>query len=211
MSNVLIIGGTGYTGAHIAAEAATRGHEVTSYSRSAPASPAAGVTYAHGPAEDAAGLIAGRDAVVATLAPRGDLTDRLAGLYRDFAAAALDTGARFVVIGGFSSLRPAPGAPRFADGDVPEELRSEVEVMEGFRQWLTTAAPEGLDWTFVSPAGGYGAWAAGERTGTYRLGGEVALFDAEGRSEISGADFALAVVDEIERHRHSRAHISVAY
>ncbi|WP_395475405.1 hypothetical protein [Saccharopolyspora spinosa] len=51
----------------------------------------------------------------------------------------------------------------------------------------------------------------GERTGTYRIGGDVALFDENGKSEISGADFALAVVDEIERHEHPREHISVAY
>jgi hypothetical protein len=76
---------------------------------------------------------------------------------------------------------------------------------------LVDEAPEDLDWLFISPAGAYGAWAAGERTGTYRLGGEVALFDAEGGSSISGADFALAVVDEIETPVHHREHISVAY
>jgi uncharacterized protein len=64
---------------------------------------------------------------------------------------------------------------------------------------------------FVSPAGTYGAWAPGERTGTYRVGGEVALFDAEGGSNISGGDFAAAVVDEIETPTHHREHIGVAY
>ena len=74
-----------------------------------------------------------------------------------------------------------------------------------------TRLPQELDWVFVSPAGAYGAWAAGERTGAYRVGGEVALFDAEGGSNISGADFALAVVDEIETPVHHREHIGVAY
>ena len=68
-----------------------------------------------------------------------------------------------------------------------------------------------LDWLFVSPAGSYGAWAAGERAGAYPVGDEVALFDQEGESAISGADFALAVVDEIDTPAHHRTHICVAY
>ncbi len=68
-----------------------------------------------------------------------------------------------------------------------------------------------LDWVFVSPAGTYGAWVPGEHTGAHRVSGEVALFDAEGGSNISGADFADAVVDEIERPAHHREHIGVAY
>lgn len=211
MGKILIIGGTGYTGSNVVTEAASRGHQVTSFSRSAPTTPVAGVVYRHAMAEDATELIAGEDAVVATLSPRGDLVGRLHGLYRDFANAAADTGARLIVIAGFSSLRPAPGEPRFVEGEISEQFRSEALEMDGIREWLATAAPEGLDWTVFSPAGGYGSWAAGERTGTYRLGGDVALFDENGKSEISGADFALAVVDEIERHEHPREHISVAY
>ncbi len=64
---------------------------------------------------------------------------------------------------------------------------------------------------FVSPAAGYGAWAAGESTGRYRVGDEVALFDTVGGSTISGADFARAVVDEIEGANHTREQIGVAY
>ncbi len=64
---------------------------------------------------------------------------------------------------------------------------------------------------FISPAGAYGAFAPGERTGRYRVGDEIALFDADGASTISGADFAIAVVDEIERSVHHRAHIGIAY
>ncbi|MEW2622107.1 NAD(P)H-binding protein [Streptomyces sp. NPDC048106] len=211
MRKILIIGGTGYTGANVAAEAVARGHRVASYSRSAPKDPVEGVEYTHGAADDAVRLVPGQDAVVATLSPRGDLVGRLLGLYQDIAAAADATGARLIVIGGFSSLRPAPGEPRFAEGEVPEQFRTEAREMDAIREWLTSAAPASLDWTLISPAAGYGSWAAGERTGTYRVGGDVALYDEQGGSEISGADFALAVVDEIERDAHPRAHISIAY
>lgn len=109
-----------------------------------------------------------------------------------------EAGARYVQIGGLSSLRPAPNTPRFVEGDIPEQYRDEALEGEATRVLLVERAPDELDWLFVSPAGTYGAFAPGERRGTYRVGGEVALFDQEGGSNVSGADFALAVVDEIE-------------
>ena len=213
MSTIAVIGGTGYTGTNIAREAVSRGHDVVSWSRSVPADPVRGVRYETGAAADATAVIPGADVVVLTLSPRGELAGRgtQLRLYQTYAATAAETGARLFVVGGFSSLRPAPGAPRFAEGEIPEQFRDEALEGESIRAWLAESSPADLDWTFVSPAGGYGAWAAGERTGIYRLGGEVALFDAEGRSEISGPDFAVAVLDAIESDRHHREHISVAY
>jgi putative NADH-flavin reductase len=48
-------------------------------------------------------------------------------------------------------------------------------------------------------------------TGAYRLSDEVLLTDADGKSEISGADLAQAVVDEIEQPRHRRRRFHVAH
>lgn len=211
MSTIAIIGGTGYTGSNLVREAAERGHTVISWSRHEPKEPVEGVSYQTGDAADAVRIIPGADVVIASLSPRGDLEGRLAGLYRSYAAAAADAGAIFVAVGGFSSLRPAPDQPRFAEGDIPEQFRAEALEMDSVRQWLADSAPEGLDWLFVSPAGGYGVWAAGEKTGEYRLGGEVALFTEDGKSEISGPDFALAIMDCIEGGEHRREHVSVAY
>ena len=212
MVSVVVFGGTGYTGGNIVREAASRGHQVVSVSRSAPTDPVEGVRYEVGAVEELAPrLIPGTDAVVAALSPRGDMAGRLVEVYGGLARLSAESGARYVQIGGFSSLRPAPGQPRFVEGDVPEQFRAEALEGEATRVLLADSAPEDLDWLFVSPAGAYGAWAAGERTGRYRLGGEVAQFDAEGGSTISGADFALAVVDEIEAAKHSREHVGIAY
>jgi uncharacterized protein len=52
---------------------------------------------------------------------------------------------------------------------------------------------------------------AGGRTGTYRLGGDELLVDAEGNSTISREDLAVALLDEAERPRHHRARFTVAY
>ncbi|MCW2714272.1 MAG: NADH-flavin reductase [Frankiales bacterium] len=212
MAKIIVFGGTGYTGGNVVREAASRGHEVVSVSRSEPQDRVEGVRYEFGDAtEIAKALIPGATAVVAALAPRGDMAGRLVEVYGELARLSAAAGARFLQVGGFSSLRPAEGAPRFVEGDVPEEYRAEAFEGEATRVALADHAPAELDWLFVSPAGSYGAWAAGERTGAYRLGGEVALFDADGGSHISGPDFAVALLDEIEVPAHHREHIGIAY
>ena len=212
MATIVVFGGTGYTGSNVVREAASRGHQVVSVSRSQPAETVEGVRYVVGPAEEVAPrVVPGADVVVATLSPRGDMAGRLVELYRRLAELSAAAGARYLQVGGFSSLRPAPGAPRFAEGEVAEELRAEVLEGEATRVMLADSAPAELDWVFLSPAAGYGAWAPGERTGNYRTGGEVALYDAQGGSALSGADFAVAIVDLIEQGTPSRAHVGVAY
>jgi uncharacterized protein len=212
MAKIVVFGGTGYTGGNIVAEAASRGQEVVSVSRSAPQKAVPGVRYELGEVgQVAAQAITGADVVVAALSPRGSMAGRLVDVYSELARLSAESGARYLQVGGFSSLRPAPGAPRFVEGDVPEEFRKEAHEGEATRVMLVESAPENLDWLFISPAGAYGSFAPGERTGQYRVGDEIALFDAEGASAISGADFATAVVDEIDQPTHHRAHIGVAY
>ena len=212
MATIVVFGGTGYTGGNIAREAASRGHRVISVSRSEPPEPVEAVRYEVGTVLDVAPrVIPGADVVVAALSPRGDMAGHLVEVYGELARLAAEAGARYLQVGGFSSLRPAKDQPRFVEGDVPEQFRPEAEEGEATRVLLAEGAPAELDWLFVSPAGGYGAFAPGERTGAYRVGNDVALFDADGKSEVSGADFALAIVDEIETPRHHREHVGVAY
>lgn len=212
MATIAIFGGTGYTGSNIVREAALRRYAVISVSRTKPKEPVKGVQYELGAVEDLAPqIIPGADAVVATLSPRGDMAGRLVEVYRQLARLSAEADARYIQIGGFSSLRPAPDEPRFVEGELAEQFREEALEGEATRVMLVDDFPDNLDWVFFSPAGDYGAWAAGERTGRYRLGSEVALFDEKGGSNISGADFALAVVDEIESRQHTREQLGVAY
>jgi putative NADH-flavin reductase len=212
MTKIIVFGGTGYTGANVVREAASRGLDVVSVSRSEPPEKLEGVQYEVGEALALAPhVIAGADAVVAALSPRGDMAGRLVEVYGELARLSAQEGARYVQVGGFSSLRPAPGAPRVVEGDIPEAYRAEAQEGEATRVMLVETAPADLDWLFVSPAGAYGAWAAGERTGSFRVGGDVALFDGKGESTISGPDFASAIVDEIVTPAHHREHIGVAY
>jgi len=214
MSQIVVIGGTGYTGSAIVAEAASRGHRVTSFSRAVPADPVAGAEYVQGDALDGdalASAIAGADVVVAALAPRGPLAEPFREVNRRIARLADAEKARLFVVGGFSSLRPAPGAPRFVEdlSDVPAAVREEVLAGAALIIEDLPATPETLDWVFVSPPRLYGAFAPGERRGEYRLGSDVAVQPEDGGA-ISAPDYALGFVDLIEAGDHRRAQVNLA-
>lgn len=211
MANITVIGGTGYAGSAIVKEAISRGHRVTAVSRSSPGAPIEGVTYVTSSAQGNGAAIEGADVVVAALSPRGDNLGKLPAIYRQLAEEASRIDARFVVIGGFSSLRPAAGAPRFAEGDdIPPAYLAEAKEMNSILSELESEAPQ-VDWLFVSPAAEFGSHTPGEPRGHYRVGGDVALFDDAGKSAISGADFARAVIDEIEKPTRHKAQIHFAY
>lgn len=211
MAKITVFGGTGYAGAAIAHQAQSRGHEVTVVSRNKPAAPIEGVRYVSAPADQAADAIKGADVVVATLSPRGDSAGTLGPIYLQLADQSAAAGARFIAVGGFSSTRPAPDAPRFAEGDgIPEAYAAEAKEMNAILEQLEAGATT-ADWLFVSPGGEFGAYAPGQALGTYRVGKDVALFDAAGKSAISGADFALAIVDEIEKPSLSKTQVHYAY
>ncbi|MFL0535255.1 NAD(P)-dependent oxidoreductase [Micrococcus luteus] len=211
MTAITVVGGTGYAGAAIVAEAARRGHTVTAISRTALGTQVEGVDYVTGDLTQSVPDIAGAEVVVAALSPRGDNAGKLRDAYRSLSQAAATNGARFVGVGGFSSLRPAEGAPRFVEGDdLPPEFAAEAREMNDILADLATGSVD-VDWLFVSPAAEFGSHAPGEALGRYRVSGEVALFDQDGKSAISGADFARAVLDEIETPTRHRAQIHFAY
>jgi uncharacterized protein len=214
VSRITVVGGTGYAGSAIVAEAARRGHDVIALSRTAPAEPVPGVRFVQGDAADEATLksvVDGADVVVAALSPRGAITERFREVNRTVARLADEAGARLFVVGGYTSLRPAPGAPRFVTdvSHVPEAILP--EVLTGAAQVIEDlpATPQSLDWVFVSPALAFGAYAPGEVTGTYRLGDEVAVSPADGGA-ISAPDYAQGFVDLIESGEHHRAQVNLA-
>ncbi|MGQ4516405.1 NAD(P)H-binding protein [Streptomyces sp. DW26H14] len=215
MSRITVIGGTGYAGSAIVAEAAARGHQVTSLSRSLPDAPVANVTHFQGDATDEAALsapIEGADFVVAALAPRGPLAGTFREVNRTLARLADAAGATLFVVGGYSSLRPAPGADRFVTdlSHIPAELHGEILAGAALILEDLPATPASLDWVFVSPPLGFGAHAPGERLGTYRLGDEVAVQPEDGGA-ISAGDYALGFVDLIEKNDHHRAQVNLAH
>ena len=117
------------------------------------------------------------------------------------------TETRLLVVGGAGSLYVNPEhTVQVMDGaDFPEEFKP-----------LAAAQGKALDelrgrtdvrWTFISPAADFQA--DGERTGAYLLGGEELILNDTGESIISYADYAIAMVDEIEKGDHIQQRISV--
>lgn len=215
MSRLTVIGGTGYAGSAIVAEAAARGHQVTSLSRSLPETPVPHVNYIQGDATDEATLasaIEGADAVVAALAPRGPLAATFRDVNGTIARLSDAASAPLYVVGGFSSLRPAPGADRFVTdlSHTPVEIHEEVLAGAALVMEDLPATPESLDWVFVSPALTFGAYAPGEKLGHYRLGDDVAVQPEDGGA-ISAPDYALGFVDLIEKGEHHRAQVNLAH
>lgn len=213
MARIAVIGGSGYAGRHIVAEAVSRGHSVLSIARRVPSERHPGAVYIEGSLTDVPDLLAqleGVDVVVSAVAPRGDML----GLVRPNIAALaslLPEGVRLGVIGGAGgSLVTEDGQrvvdlPSFAEDYKPEALEA-IGILEDLQ-----AGPASLDWFYIHPAGGFGAFKPGERTGSYRTGGDVIVTDAEGESYISGEDLAVAIVDEIENPQHPRKRFTVGY
>jgi len=199
-----LIGASGNVGQRITAEAVSRGHGVTAIARNvADKGDGDGVTWVAGDLaapEALAGILAGHDAVI--------LSVRFQGLdFRKALDAIRASGVkRLVVVGGAASLEVTPGVvlldtPDFPDFIKPEATpaRAALDVLKG---------DETLDWTFMSPS----MWfEPGERTGTFRLGDDLLLTAADGRSHISYEDFSVALVDELEKPAHIRRRFTVGY
>ncbi|TQJ31430.1 NAD(P)-dependent oxidoreductase [Microbacterium sp. SLBN-146] len=213
MARIAVIGGTGYAGRNIVTEAVSRGHTVVSVARSVPAERVEGATYVEGTLLDVPGLVAeleGVDVVVVTVPARGDMEGQVRPNVAQLVAA-LPESVRVGVIGGAGGSLIAPGGerlvdqPSFTEEYKPEALEA-IGVLEDLQE-----TPSSRDWFYIHPAGGFGAWAPGERTGSYRDGGDVLVTDADGESFISGPDLGVAVVDEIETPKHSRERFTVGY
>ena len=213
--HIVVFGGTGNIGQRIVREALARGAYVTVVVRDtadAPLPPDPKLTLIKGDvlnAADDARLLKGATAVVCAVSFRKPQPDPSA--YRK-AAIALVTALRgagagapqLLFVGGAGSLEVKPGV-LLVDG-MPAAYRGEVigqkDALDYFRS--VTDVP----WTYFSPAGSI---APGTRTGQFRLGGDKLLVDAKGDSRISMEDYAVAVLDELQKPAHLRQRFTIGY
>ena len=199
-----IIGATGNVGTRLVAEALGRGHRVTATARD-PAKLAArdGLTAVAGDAGQPAALaplLAGHDAIVSAVAFRQSEPAKLIEAVRRSGVL------RYLVVGGAGSLEVVPGKLLIDSPHFPEFAREEASRGKVFLDVLRTV--DDLDWTLLSPSA---LFVAGERTGTFRLGGDHLLTGADGKSWITYEDYAVALLDEIEAPQHVRRRFTVGY
>ena len=206
---IAIFGAGGVIGQLIAREVLSRGHEVTAVVRDVTRAPKfdAQVTVVRGDAMDAASVASvakGADAAVSAVSPVSSLTAVARALIAGLPRAGVK---RLIIVGGAGSLLMPDGKQQVDEPNFPAMWKpgalAQRDALEVYR-----AQAGALDWTYISPAS---EMMSGERTGRYRVGGDHVLTDATGQSRISNEDYAVAVVDELERPAHLRQRITVAY
>jgi uncharacterized protein len=210
---IAIIGATGYIGSALLNEALSRGHEVTalvSRPDRVPGHPKVKAVQADVLDETAlVERLQGQDAVISAFSghAQANVYDYyLQGIQSIIAAAKRAGTPRLLVVGGAGSLEVAPGVQVVDTPDFPAQWKA---TAEGARQALHLLRKESaLNWTMLSPAAHI---EPGVRTGRFRTGTDQLLLDEQGESRISLEDYAVAMLDELERPAHARSRFTVAY
>ncbi|MGA8741302.1 MAG: NAD(P)H-binding protein [Terracidiphilus sp.] len=207
--NVVLFGATGKSGSRILTELLSRGHSVTAVARN-PVGIPPGVKAAKddlGDVNKIAAVISGADAVVSAYAPPPDDTDQLLGVTERQIEAVrkVDKNTRLIVVGGAGSLEVAPGVTILQSGHLPAEW---IPIAASHEKALRLLEKSDINWTYFSPAGFF---EPGTRTGKFRLGTNQLIADAQGNSRISMEDYAIALVDELEKPAHQRARFTIGY
>ena len=204
MSNIAILGATGRAGSQLLEEALRRGHRVTAIARHASRlGERAGVVSKDVDINDAHDLqlaVAGHDVV---LSAAHFSTLPAAAIIEPVKRAGIK---RLLFVGGAASLLLPDGTRVLDSPGFPDAYKAEASAGAVYLE--TLRAEKELDWTFLSPSAEF---VEGERTGTFRLGKDHLLVSAEGKSWITFADFAIAMLDEVEQPRHSRQRFTVGY
>lgn len=219
---ILVYGATGKVGSQVVNEALNRGHRVTAVSRDP-----SRITQTHAnlavvqgnilDSESVLRLVDGQDVVIISV--RGvigkskdpnDAVPRIGVEKVVDALRVIGNGApRLIHVGGSGSLEVAPGviyADTLPRAFIPRKLEVEIDGQVLALEYLRTVSD--VEWSFATPAKNF---TNGKRTGVFRIGGDRLLEDSRGRSRISRADFAVALIDEAERAQHIRQRFSVAY
>lgn len=203
MSKIAIIGATGRAGSQLLEEALRRGHSVLAIARDPSRLQGRdGVTVKALDAKDSAALQAAVEGVDAVLSAAHFSTIEPHAIIEPVKRAGVK---RLLVVGAGSLLLPS-GHRVIDSPDFPEAYKAEATA--GVRFLEALQREPNLDWTFLSPSAEF---VEGERSGRYTLGKDHLLIGADGKSWITFADYAIAMLDELEKPAHSRQRFTVGY
>lgn len=215
--NVLLIGATGFVGSAILRELVNRGHKVTAVARNTDKvlkdDNVTAVKADVANVDEIAKLAEGKDAVISAYNPgwtNPDIKHLIETNYPKILEAAKKSGVgRLLIVGGAGTLFVKPGLRVVDSGAIPEAIMDGVRPLGNF--YLDTLTKENsIDWVFLSPAGTFDE--KGERTGKFRLGKDDLIIDPKtGTSHISVEDYAVAMVDELEKEQHHKERFTLGY
>lgn len=205
---IALFGASGTIGQRILKEALSRGHQMTVVARNT--ARIDGIPAVKGDVLDEAGIaeaVKGNDVVISAVGPRPGENPTMVPR----AATALIEGVRhsgvprLLIVGGAGSLEVEPGVQLL---DTPQFPREWKGIAIAHRDALEIYRQSDIDWTYFSPAIFI---EPGERTGKYRVGGDEVLMDSKGQSRISAEDYAVAMLDEVEKPKLHRRRVTIAY
>ena len=211
---IALIGATGFVGSAILKEALDRGHEVTAIVRHpdkltphAKLHPKKGDVYNE---DEVARLVTGHNAVISAFNPGWSNPDiynqQVTGTQAIINGVKKAAMKRLLFVGGAGSLEVKPGVQSVDLPDFPTEYKQGAlatrEALNMLRKETT------LEWSFLSPSADL---SPGQRTGQFRLGTDQLLMNAQGESRISVEDYAMAMIDEVEKPTHIRRRFTVGY
>jgi putative NADH-flavin reductase len=207
---IAIIGATGFSGSKIRDEALKRGHGVTAIGRHINKLPQHKNLVPHkiDSYEDVnvlAEAFKGQDAVITAIH-----FEHVDG--KKILEALKKAGVkRLLVTGGASSLEVSPG---MMQQDIPEfqafidKIGASESASTNYEFFKLLQNENDLDWSYLSPQNEF---IEGEAQGNVRMGKDEVLQDKNGRSYITNGDFAVAMIDELEKPKHTRERFTVGY
>jgi len=211
---IALIGATGFVGSAILKEALDRGHDVTAIARHPDKLQSHAKLHPHkadiSNADEVARLVAGHDTVISAFNPGWGNPDiytlQVKGTRAIIDGVKKAGVKRLLFVGGAGSLEVKPGVQAVdLPGFPPQYKQGALATREALN--LLRKEPS-LDWSFLSPSADL---SPGQRTGKFRLGKDQMLNDANGQSRISTQDYAVAMLDEVERPTHVRQRFTVGY
>ena len=217
MANVVLIGATGFVGSAVLNELLSRGHKVTAVVRDSAKLPQSDNLTAV--EEDVANVDAianiakGKDAVISAYNPgwsNPDIKRLIEVNYPKIVEAVKKSGVkRLLIVGGAGTLFVKPGVRVIDTGVIPDAIIDGVRSLGNFYLNYLTKEHD-LDWVFFSPAGAFDE--KGSRTGKFRLGKDDLVIDPKtNSSHISVQDYAVAMVDELEKPAHHKERFTIGY
>lgn len=216
MKAIVLIGASGFVGSAILNEALDRGHKVTAIVRHPEK-----ISKSHknlvvkkgdvASSETVTEVSKDADAVISAYNPgwqNPDIAKETTTVYKAIIKGVKKSGVkRLMVVGGAGSLFVSHGIRLMDAGVMPEFILPAVKALADIYLKDLTAEKD-LDWVFFSPAGNL---EPGSRTGKFRLGKDDLIVSKEGESKISVQDYAVAMIDELEKPVHHRERFTIGY
>jgi hypothetical protein len=216
MKKIVLIGASGFIGSAVLREAIDRGHHVTGIVRHPEK-----ITLNHKNlnvekadiffTEKITGIFKGADAVISSYNPgwtNPKIAEETTAGYKSVIEAVRQSGVkRLMIVGGAGSLFVSPGKRLMDTGAIPESYMPAIRALANVFL-IDLANEKDIDWVFFSPAINIHP---GTRTGKFRLGKDDVILNQAGEGDISVQDYAVAMIDELEKPVHHHERFTIGY